>query len=164
MGVAAEIAVKEMDTCRKHLKELSGKLMDGLRKRIEYLAEFGHPENRHPGIVSVGAEFVEGESILLFMDMEGGVAIASGSACILRSLKVSHVMLAMGVDHATAQGSLLFSLGKDNTAKEVQTVLEDFTPDSWAVRLCPRYISAKERKNSFSTDENYDILISFDFG
>jgi len=120
--------MKEMDSRRKHLTSLSNKLLTGLRERIEYLAEFGHPEERHPGIVSVGAEFIEGESVLLFMDMEGGIAIASGSACISRSLKVSHVMLAMGVDHATAQGSLLFSLGKDNTEAEVDKVLEVLPP------------------------------------
>jgi cysteine desulfurase len=128
MGVAAEIALRDMNARRKHLLTLSEKLHEGLKKRIDHLAEFGHPEVRHPGIVSVGAEFVEGESILLFMDMDGGIAIASGSACISRSLKVSHVMLAMGVDHATAQGSLLFSLGKDNTDSEVEKVLEVLPP------------------------------------
>ena len=75
----------------------------------------------------MGAEFIEGESILLFMDMEG-IAIASGSACVSRSLKVSHVLLAMGVDHAIAQGSLLFSLGKDNTEEEVEKVWEALPP------------------------------------
>ena len=68
MGVAAEIAVKEMDNVQKAPQRTFGKLMDGLRKRIEYLAELRTSgRNRHPGIVSVGAEFVEGESILLFM-------------------------------------------------------------------------------------------------
>jgi cysteine desulfurase len=128
MGVAAEVAMKEMESRAKHLKQLSEKLKSGLKEKIDHLAEFGHPENRHPGIMSLGAEFIEGESVLLFMDMEGGIAIASGSACISRSLKVSHVMLAMGVDHATAQGSLLFSLGKDTTEEEIDKVIEVLPP------------------------------------
>jgi cysteine desulfurase len=127
MGVAAEIAMKEMEGRRKHLLPLGEKLRKGLVERIDHLAEFGHPEGRLPGHVSLGAEFIEGESVLLFLDMEG-IAIASGSACISRSLKVSHVMLAMGVDHATAQGSLLFSLGKDNTEGEVERVWEVLPP------------------------------------
>jgi len=127
MGVAAEAAVREMDSRREYVSKLAAKLLHGLREKIEHLHEFGHPEIRLPGHVSVGAEFVEGESIILFMDMEG-VAITSGSACISRSLKVSHVLLAMGVDHATAQGSLLFSLGKDNTEQHVDKVIEVLPP------------------------------------
>jgi cysteine desulfurase len=121
MGIAAETAAKDMNKRRDHLLELNKMLRQGLCERIEYFHEFGHPEMRLPGNVSLGAEFVEGESVLLFMDMEG-IALASGSACISRSLKVSHVMLAMGIDHATAQGSLLFSLGKDNTKKHIEKV------------------------------------------
>jgi cysteine desulfurase len=127
MGVAAEVAMKEMDNRAGHLKKLSAKLRTGLLERIEALLEFGHPEKRLPGNVSLGARFIEGESVLLFMDM-AGIAIASGSACISRSLKVSHVMLAMGVDHGDAQGSLLFTLGKDNTEAEVEKVWEELPP------------------------------------
>jgi cysteine desulfurase len=127
MGVAAEAAVREMDERSAHASRLGKNLLQGLRERIDDLHEFGHPEHRLPGHVSVGADFVEGESILLFMDMEG-VAIASGSACVSRSLKVSHVLLAMGVDHAVAQGSLLFSLGRENTDEEVERVWEVLPP------------------------------------
>ncbi len=87
----------------------------------------GHPTERLPGNVSVTVKYVEGESMLLFLDMEG-VKIASGSACISRSLKVSHVMLAMGIDAATAQGSLLFTLGMDNTDEDVDEVLRILPP------------------------------------
>lgn len=127
MGTAARIAAEKMAERQAHLRKLGRKLQNGLLERIEHLHLFGHPEDRLPGHVSVGAEFVEGESILLFMDM-AGIAIASGSACISRSLKVSHVMLAMGIDHARAQGSLLFSLGKDNTEEEVEKVFEALPP------------------------------------
>jgi cysteine desulfurase len=71
----------------------------------------------------VVVRYVEGEAMLLFLDMEG-IQIASGSACISRSLKVSHVMLAMGIDAGTAQGSLLFTLGADNTNADVDEVLK----------------------------------------
>ncbi len=127
MGIAAEIAGREMEERRARLGNLARRLRTGILERIDHMHEFGHPERRLPGNVSLGAEFVEGESVLLFMDMEG-IAIASGSACISRSLKVSHVMLAMGIDHALAQGSLLFSLGKDNTEEEVDRVCEVLPP------------------------------------
>jgi len=123
MGVAAEAAKSEMNKRAQHVDGLAKKLRAGLKENIEELLEFGHPDKRLPGHLSVGAKYIEGESILLFMDMQG-IAIASGSACISRSLKVSHVMLAMGVEHADAQGSLLFTLGKDNTEAEVDKVIE----------------------------------------
>jgi len=127
MGVAAEDAAKHMEERREHLEKLSKKLKEGMMERVDDLLYFGHPEKRLPGNVSLGAKFIEGESVLLFMDMQG-IAIASGSACISRSLKVSHVMLAMGVDHGDAQGSLLFTLAKDNTEEEVEKVFEVLPP------------------------------------
>lgn len=127
MGVAAGIAMKQMSARGDHLRKLSDKLLKGLEEKIEHLHVFGHPDKRLPGHVSVGAEFIEGESILLFMDMDG-IAISSGSACISRSLKVSHVMLAMGIGHGTAQGSLVFSLGRENTEANVDKVLEVLPP------------------------------------
>ncbi|MGB9617419.1 MAG: cysteine desulfurase family protein, partial [Desulfomonilaceae bacterium] len=105
MGKAAEIAIKEMDARIAHLIPLRDRLMKELPAAIEEVALVGHPTNRLPGNVSVLVRYVEGESMLLFLDMEG-VEIASGSACISRSLKVSHVMLAMGIDAGSAQGSL----------------------------------------------------------
>ncbi len=127
MGVAAEAASKEMDQRGAHLQKLSSRLLQGLKREIDHLLVFGHPEKRLPGHVSMGAQFIEGESVLLFMDMEG-IAMASGSACISRSLKVSHVMLAMGISHADAQGSLVFTMGKDNTEAHVDKVIETLPP------------------------------------
>jgi cysteine desulfurase len=127
MGVAAEMAMKEMALREKHVTRLANQLRQGLLERIPHLRQFGHPEKRLPGNVSLAAEFIEGESVLLFMSM-AGIAIASGSACISRSLKVSHVMLAMGIDHAIAQGSLLFTLGKDNSEAEIEKVWEVLPP------------------------------------
>jgi cysteine desulfurase len=127
MGKAAEIAIREMDARVAHLTPLRDKLIKGLPAAIEEVAPVGHPTMRLPGNVSVLVKYVEGESMLLFLDMEG-VKIASGSACISRSLKVSHVMLAMGIDAGTAQGSLLFTLGMDNSDKDVDDVIEILPP------------------------------------
>jgi cysteine desulfurase len=127
MGVAARAAKREMKERGEHMTRLAKKLLAGLHERLDHLTDFGHPEHRLPGHVSVGVEFIEGESILLFMDM-AGIAIASGSACVSRSLKVSHVLLAMGVEHAIAQGSLVFSLGRETTDEDVEKVWETLPP------------------------------------
>jgi hypothetical protein len=90
--------------------------------------------------------YIEGEAMLLFMDMEG-VRISSGSACISRSLKVSHVMLAMGVDAATAQGSLLFSFGMQNKPQDVDHILQVLPPIVERLRnMSPVYRKAMAKK------------------
>jgi cysteine desulfurase len=127
MGVAAELAEEALPQRIKYLKSLGERLSEGLPKKIPYLRFLGHPTQRLPGNVSVAVEFIEGEAMLLFMDMEG-IRISSGSACISRSLKVSHVMLAMGVDAATAQGSLLFTFGMENKPEDADRILEVLPP------------------------------------
>jgi cysteine desulfurase len=127
MGKAAEIAIRDMDKRLAHLVPLRDRLIKDLPQAIEEVDLIGHPTERLPGNVSVTVKYVEGESMLLFLDMEG-VKIASGSACISRSLKVSHVMLSMGIDAGTAQGSLLFTLGMDNTDQDVNDVLRVLPP------------------------------------
>ncbi len=127
MGKAAEIAVRDMEARIAHLVPLRDSLIRELPKTIDEVFVVGHPTNRLPGNVSILVRYVEGESMLLFLDMEG-VKIASGSACISRSLKVSHVMLAMGIDAGNAQGSLLFTLGRDNTEQDVQDVIQILPP------------------------------------
>lgn len=146
MGVAAELAREEMDRRLSHLRELQQKLAEGLPRRIPYLRFLGHPTRRLPGNVSVAVEFIEGEAMLLFMDLEG-IQISSGSACISRSLKVSHVMLAMGVDAATAQGSLLFSFGVQNRHEDVDRILEVLPPIVERLRnMSPVYRKAMAKK------------------
>ncbi len=127
MGKAAEIAVRDMQSRIDHLVPLRDKLIKGLLEAIEECDLVGHPSVRLPGNVSVTVKYVEGESMLLFLDMDG-IAIASGSACISRSLKVSHVMLAMGIDAATAQGSLVMTLGRDNSAQDADDLLRVLPP------------------------------------
>lgn len=146
MGVAAELALEEIPKRMSYLKGLADRLTEQLPKRIPYIRFLGHPTQRLPGNVSVAVEYIEGEAMLLFMDMEG-VRISSGSACISRSLKVSHVMLAMGVDAATAQGSLLFSFGMQNKPEDADRILEVLPPIVERLRnMSPVYRKAMAKK------------------
>jgi cysteine desulfurase len=145
MGVAADLAREELPQRMDHLRRLQKKLAEELPQRIPYLRFLGHP-TRLPGNVSVAVEFIEGEAMLLFMDMEG-IKLASGSACISRSLKVSHVMLAMGVDAATAQGSLLFSFGMQNQEEDIERIMEALPPVVEKLRnMSPVYRKAMAKK------------------
>ncbi|MFQ5956857.1 MAG: cysteine desulfurase family protein [Candidatus Brocadiales bacterium] len=123
MGKAAELAVKEMGERAKKLRALRDALRDKLTENMDYIHLTGHPTKRLPGSLSLCVEFVEGESMLLFLDMQG-VAVTSGSACTSRALKASHVLLAMGVDVAVAQGSLHLSLGLNTAEDDVDYVAE----------------------------------------
>jgi len=144
MGVAAEMAAKEMNSRAAHMTKLRDKLATGILDNIEETLLLGHPTQRLPGTASIAIKYIEGESVLLFLDMEG-IHVSSGSACISRSLKVSHVMLAMGIDAGTAQGSLLFSLGKDNTGEEIEYVIEVLPPIVKRLRdMSPLYRKAKK--------------------
>ncbi|MEW6191804.1 MAG: cysteine desulfurase family protein [Bacillota bacterium] len=146
MGVAAELAKKEMVSRIQHLQALRDRLIRELPARIPYTILLGHPRQRLPNNVSVAVEYIEGESMLLFMDM-AGIEISSGSACVSRSLKVSHVMLAMGISSATAQGSLVFTLGTHNTEKDVDRLLEALPPVVQRLReMSPLYYKAKRQQ------------------
>jgi cysteine desulfurase len=145
MGVAAQKAAAEMENRVRHVAEMRNRLQEGILKTIPNVFAIGHPTERLPHIASLAVEYVEGESMLLFLDMEG-IRIASGSACISRSLKVSHVMLAMGMDAALAQGSLLFSLGKDNTREDVDRVIQTLPPIVQRLRdMSPLYRKAQQK-------------------
>ncbi|MBF8274983.1 MAG: nifS 2 [Candidatus Brocadiaceae bacterium] len=123
MGKAAELANAEMQQRVDKVRELRDRLKDGILKNIGNVFLNGHPTNRLPGNLSLCIEFIEGESVLLFLDMQG-IAVSSGSACTSRSLKASHVIMATGVDAALAQGTILFSLGVNNSDADIQYVLE----------------------------------------
>lgn len=123
IGKAAELAKLEMPERVNRVHSLRNQLRDGILKNISHVYVNGHPTNRLPGNLSLCIEYIEGESVLLFLDMQG-IAISSGSACTSRSLKASHVIMATGVDAALAQGTILFSLGINNTESDVKYVLE----------------------------------------
>jgi cysteine desulfurase len=126
-GVAAEVALRELNDRMAHTSRLQKSLWGKLQSGTSYLALNG-PE---PGIgrisnnLNVSAEFTEGEGQLLSLDM-AGVAVASGTSCVSRSVKVSPVLEAMGVDRGLAQASIIFSLGKDNTLEEIDYAAQAF--------------------------------------
>ncbi len=126
-GKACEIAGKEMDTNIKHLSKLQQSLIKGIKSSIKDVRLNGHPTKRIPGNVHISFNFIEGESILLMLNLQG-IAAASGSSCTSQALKSSHVLMAMNLTPTMAQGSILFSLGKYNTQKEVDRVLEVLPP------------------------------------
>ncbi len=123
LGVAANLAKKNRQVYVEHLNHLTQKLRKGLHKRLDYLYENGHPEHRLPGTLNVSFEFVEGESLILRLDMEG-ICVSTGSACTSGSMEPSHVLAALGLRPQLAQGTVRFSLGKDNTENEIDEVVE----------------------------------------
>jgi cysteine desulfurase len=127
MGVAADAVQKEMEANIAHKRAMASRLKEGLSERIDRLHWTGHPTERLPGYLSVSVEYVEGEAMLLFMDADG-IAVASGSACTSVSLKASHVLTAMGIPPDLAQGSILFSMGRNTSPEDVDYVLEHFPP------------------------------------
>jgi cysteine desulfurase len=127
LGAAAELAKAEREAWARHLIPLGDRLIERLTTEIDHVYLTGHPTLRLPGHVSVSVEFIEGESMLLFLSMEG-VAVSSGSTCTSRALKASHVLTAIGVPAALAQGSLVFSMGQDNTREDVDYVMEVLPP------------------------------------
>ncbi|HEX3032195.1 MAG TPA: cysteine desulfurase NifS [Bacillota bacterium] len=121
-GLAAEKIVKEMPKESARLQALRDKLIKELTK-IDHTKLNGHPTERLPHNVNISFKFIEGESLLLMLDMKG-IAASSGSACTSGSLDPSHVLLAMGIPHEVAHGSLRLTLGKVNNEADVDVVLE----------------------------------------
>ncbi len=122
LGRAIELATADIPGKAAHLTFMRDKLIGGLMQMKDVKLN-GHPEKRLPGNANLSFEYVEGESLLLSLDMKG-VAASSGSACTSGSLEPSHVLMAMGMPHQTAHGSLRFTLGKNNTEEDVDYVLE----------------------------------------
>ena len=125
LGLAAEKAAAQMTEKVRATSALRDKLMQGISAKIPDVKLNGHPTERLPGNVNFSIRYVEGESLLLNLDMKG-IAASSGSACTSGSLDPSHVLLAMGLDHATAHGSLRLTLGMGNTEEDVDYFLEVF--------------------------------------
>jgi cysteine desulfurase len=118
-----EIAREEIDEEARRLTFLRDRLIKGLFERIDRIHLNGHPSQRLPNNVNVSIEFVEGESMLLNLDLNG-IAASTGSACSSSSLKPSHVLLALGLSPEQAHGSLRFSLGRGTTEEDIEHVLE----------------------------------------
>jgi cysteine desulfurase len=126
-GKAIEIAAARMKEEGKRLWNLTEKLRSGLQERIDYVYANSHPTKRLPATMNLSFDFLEGESIVLNLDMKG-IAVSTGSACTSGTLEPSHVLMALGLEAATAQGAIRFSLGRDNTEADVNYVLEEMPP------------------------------------
>lgn len=127
LGKAAELATRDIMARMEHLTQLRDRLRVEVPARIDHVIPTGHPRNRLPGNASFCIKFVEGESMLMLLN-DKGIAVSSGSACTSRALKASHVLIAMGLPHEIAQGSLLFSVGLGNTSEDIDYVLEVLPP------------------------------------
>ena len=124
-GIAAEIAARELPTRRAHTAKLQTQLWEGLRSKIPHLKLNGPVPGprRLPTNLNLSIEFVEGEGVVLLGDMQG-IALTSGTSCVSKSVKVSPVLTAIGLEHGLAQGAVILSLGKDNTEEEIEYVIE----------------------------------------
>ncbi|MBT9177213.1 MAG: Cysteine desulfurase IscS [Firmicutes bacterium] len=121
LAKALELATESLKSRQAHIQVLRDKLIAGLVALPEVKLN-GHPTQRLPGNVNVSVRYVEGESLILSLDIQG-IAVSSGSACTSGSLEPSHVLLAMGLTHEQAHGSLRLTLGMDNTEEDVDYVL-----------------------------------------
>ncbi|TCO79066.1 cysteine desulfurase NifS [Marinisporobacter balticus] len=122
-GKAAALAMENLDTHVNHLEILREKLIKGIMEKVDYVRLNGHPEKRLAGNVNMVFEFIEGESLLLSLDLVG-IAASSGSACTSGSLDPSHVLMAIGLPHEIAHGSLRLTVGDFTTEEDIDYVLE----------------------------------------
>ncbi|MBM3154683.1 MAG: aminotransferase class V-fold PLP-dependent enzyme [Chloroflexi bacterium] len=127
LGKAAELAAGDMASRAEQLTKLRDKLIDGLLDKVSHAILTGHPVQRLPHHASFCIEFIEGEAMLMLLSSQG-IAVSSGSACTSRALKASHVLIAMGLPHEIAQGSLVFGLGLDTSQEDIDYVLEKLPP------------------------------------
>ena len=127
LGTAIEIATKDIPKKAEYLKTLREKTINGLTENIPEIIVNGDREKRLPGNVNVCFKYIEGESILLHLD-QYGICASSGSACTSGSLEPSHVLLAIGLPHEIAHGSLRLSFSEENTEEEVDYLLEKLPP------------------------------------
>lgn len=123
LGKAIEMATINMDEHNERLIRMRDRLINTILEKVPYTRLNGHPERRLPGNTSFCFEYIEGESLLLSLDMKG-IGGSSGSACTSGSLEPSHVLLAIGLPHEIAHGSLRLSLGEVNTEEDIDYVLQ----------------------------------------
>ncbi len=127
LGKAAELAMRDMEVEIPRLERLRDRLREGIAARVPDIRVNGHPTDTLPGTLNVSFLGAEGESILLYLDMEG-IAVSTGSACATGSLEPSHVIMATGIGAELAHGSIRFSLGFGTTDEDVDYVLEKLPP------------------------------------
>ena len=124
LGMAAELAASEMKQRISHMKKLRDKLWVGLSKSIDRIYLTGHPKERLPHHLSFCVEFIEGEALLLLMELEGGIGASSGSICGDDTSQTSTILTGIGINESLARGAIRFSVGKDNTEEEIDRVIK----------------------------------------
>jgi len=122
-GEAARIARRELPSDAEKMRKMRDRIIEGVMHDIEDVVLNGHPTDRTPHNANLRFAYVEGEAILLHLT-DRGIATATSSACSSKTLEPSHVLLAMGIDHASAQGALLLSVGRFNTYEDVDYLLK----------------------------------------
>jgi cysteine desulfurase len=127
MGTAAEIARAELNKRRGHMIALRDLIIEGVLRGIHDVSLTGHPVERLPGHASFTITGIEGESLVLHLDLRG-ISASTGSTCASQAQKTSHVLSAMGMDPVAAQGSVVLTLGMDNTIHDVETFLKELPP------------------------------------
>lgn len=123
LGAAIQLATEQLEENRAKMTALRDRLMTGIQARISEVKLNGHPTNRLPNNVNFSFKYIEGESILLMLDMNG-IAASSGSACTSGSLDPSHVLLALGLPHEIAHGSVRLTLGDETTAEDIDYTID----------------------------------------
>lgn len=142
LGKAIELACADIEGHNQKLAAMRDRMIEGILSGIPEVRLNGHPQKRLPGNVNVSVRYVEGESLLLNLDFKG-IAASSGSACTSGSLDPSHVLLAIGLSHETAHGSLRFSLSEENTEQEVDQVVRALSEITERLRrMSPLYNQA----------------------
>jgi len=121
-GAACEIVKKEMRSEHNKIELLRKRLFEGILERVDDIRLNGHPTMRLPNTLNISFEYVEAESLLMALDMNG-IAVSSGSACSAGSTEPSHVLLAMGIPSEICQSAVRFSLGRENTEEDIDYVL-----------------------------------------
>jgi len=144
LGKAIELATENIEQYNAKLMKLRDRAIKEILEKIPYSKLNGDEKNRLPGNVNISFEFIEGESILLMLDMKG-ICASSGSACTSGSLDPSHVLLAIGLPHEIAHGSLRLTFGEENTDSDLDYLLETLPPIIEKLRaMSPLYESFKQ--------------------
>ncbi len=144
LGKAAELAAAQVKKKTKRLAELRDRLHKGITDKINRVQLNGHPTLRLPNTLNLSFAFVEGESLLLNLDLKG-IAVSTGSACTSGTAEHSHVLLAMGIEPVLAQGSLRFSLGPENNKEEIDTTAKSLAEIVKRIRMLSPLYSEKAK-------------------
>lgn len=147
LAKAMELAYRDLEEHNRKIKELRNYYIEQIKDKIPYIKINGDMKKRLPGNINISFRFIEGEGLLLNLDLKG-ICASSGSACTSGSLDPSHVLLAIGLPHEIAHGSLRISIGKYNTKEEIDYVIENLVEIVGRLReMSPLYEKFIEEEN-----------------